>query len=78
MKDSIQIQHNYAHLTTVTEFKKKQWKWTGENDKAFQKTKKIQEKTQIQYFKKKQTLRNVCGASRDGLGAILHQKTQQG
>ena len=55
------------------------WDWKTEHDRAFDETKKtIQRITEIYYFKKDQPLRIVCDASKEGMGAVLQQKTDEG
>ena len=59
--------------------KTNEWKWTEEHEKTFQsKKKEFQKIPEIKLFKKNQPLRMVCDASRDGLGAVLQQQTEQG
>ena len=49
------------------------------NEEAFQRLRKaIQQITEIKHFKKNQPMRIVCDASREGLGAVLQQKTDEG
>ena len=59
--------------------KTNQWKWTEEHEKTFQTIKNENQKiTEIKHFKRNQPLRIMCDASRDGLGAVLQQQTEQG
>ena len=55
------------------------WNWTKTHGRAFEEVRKaIQTVSEIQHFKRNQTMRVVCDASREVLGAILQQKTELG
>ena len=59
--------------------KTKERKLGEEQEKAFQQTKEeIKHITEIKHFKKNQPLRIICDASKEGLGAVLQQKTDEG
>ena len=50
-----------------------------EKEKAFQQIEKeIKQITEIKHFQKNQPLKIICDASREGLGAVLRQKTGKG
>ena len=58
--------------------KTKERKLGEEQEKAFQQTKEeIKHITEIKHFKKNQPLRIICDASKEGLGAVLQQKTDE-
>ena len=58
--------------------KTKEWKWADQHDNTFQTIRKeIQKITEIKYFKRTQHLKNARDASRDDLGAVLQQQTEQ-
>ena len=55
------------------------WEWKDEHDRAFEeKESTIQRITVIQHFKMHNPLRIVCDASKEGLAAVLQQKTDEG
>ena len=59
--------------------KKIESKWEEERKTAFQTIKKeILKITEIKHFKRNQPVRIICDASREGLGAVLQQKTEEG
>ena len=52
------------------------WEWKAEHDTEFDKIKSaIQGITELHHFKRDKPLRIVCDASKEGLGAVLQQKT---
>ena len=58
--------------------KENEWDWGDEQEKAFQEIKRaIQQVTKIKHFQKNQPLRIMCDASKEGLGAVLQQKTEE-
>ena len=55
------------------------WKWGEEQERAFQtKKKKIKQITEVEQFNKNQHLRIFSDASKEELGAVLQQKTEEG
>ena len=58
--------------------KETEWKRESEHEKAFQEMKiEMQKITEIKHFKKNQPVRIICDASREGLGAVLQQETEE-
>ena len=59
--------------------KSTEWKWEEEQETAFQNIKTaIQKITEQKHFKKNQPVRINCDASKEGLGAVLQQKSEEG
>ena len=58
--------------------KTNEWKWGEEQEKAFQQIKEIKHITEIKHFNKNQPLRIISDASKEGLGTVLQQKTDEG
>ena len=55
------------------------WEWKAEHDTAFNKIKSaIQGITEINHFKRDKPLGIACDANKEGLGAVLQQKTDEG
>ena len=56
-----------------------EWKWGKEQEQAFQTIRKeIKHTTEIEHFRKNQPLRIICDTSKEGLGAVLQQKSEEG
>ena len=56
-----------------------EWEWKDEQEKAFQEIKKaLQKITEIKHFKRDPPVRIICDASKEGLGAVLQQQTDEG
>ena len=54
-----------------------EWKWDQRKEQTFQMIKEEMQNI-IEYFKKKQPMRIVCNARREGLGVVLQQQTEEG
>ena len=52
--------------------KEAEWKWTREYETAFLKlNQEVKRITELTHFQKDKKLRNICDASKQGLGAVL-------
>ena len=59
--------------------KKINWKWEEEHENASQRRKReIQKTTMMKHFEKNQPVQILCDASREGLRAVLQQRSEQG
>ena len=55
----------------------KEWIWEADHEKAFIKIKQaMKDIVELKYFKTKLPLRIICDASKDGLGSVLQQKSE--
>ena len=50
------------------------WNWTDEHEKAFKRVNQEMRKVaELTHFKRNNSLRIICDASKQGLGAVLQQ-----
>ena len=58
--------------------KTNEWKWGEEQEKVFQLIKEeIKHITEMKHFERNQPLRIICDASKERLGTVLQQKTDE-
>ena len=55
-----------------------QWKWSSDHEKAFERVNNLVKKmVEVTLFEKNCTLRIICDASKQGLGAVLQQNEKK-
>ena len=55
------------------------WNWKNEHEKAFKNIKEtIKKMTHLKHFKRNLELRIICDASKEGVGAVFQQKSEEG
>ena len=77
-----QIQTNLAQICGASLWpllnKNTHWQWKSDDNQILQEMKVIQTITEKQRFKGNKPLRIICDASKEGLGAVLQRKSEEG